>query len=98
MIDTVVSQLPDETPRFLRLPHPRTGASPLTTETAIVERYFPGIASLFLAYEPVPNEGEPDQKRISKVLEVHAVEPPNARSWFNGDEVVSGMSHGTPSS
>lgn len=35
VMDAVVSQLPDETPRlprFLRLPHPRTGASRLITE------------------------------------------------------------------
>ncbi|KAI9572127.1 ribonuclease H2, subunit B [Boletus coccyginus] len=73
-LDTVVSQFPDKTrlPRFLRLPHPRTG-----------------IGSLFLAHEAVPNEDEPDRKRVSKILEVQAVEPPNARSWFNGDEVIS---------
>ncbi|KAF8135661.1 ribonuclease H2, subunit B [Boletus edulis] len=40
------------------------------------------IASLFLVHEP-------DQKRVSKLLEVQAVEPPNTRSWFNGDEVIS---------
>ncbi|KAF8558009.1 hypothetical protein OG21DRAFT_1475189 [Imleria badia] len=92
VIDTVVSQLPDETPhlpRFLRLPHPRTGASPLIIETTIFDRSFPGIASLFLVHEPAPTEGEPDQKRVSKILEVQAVEPPNARSWFNGDDVIS---------
>ncbi|KAH0827552.1 hypothetical protein J3R83DRAFT_4273 [Lanmaoa asiatica] len=75
VIDTVVSRLHDSTarlPRFLRLPHPRTG-----------------IASLFLAHEPVPDEDEPDRSQVSKILEVQAVEPPNARSWFIGEEVIS---------
>ncbi|KIK92834.1 hypothetical protein PAXRUDRAFT_829595 [Paxillus rubicundulus Ve08.2h10] len=76
VIDTVTFQLgsnPNYTtrsPRFLRLPHPRTG-----------------IASLFLAHEPETSES--DGVRISKILEVQAVAPPNARSWFIGDEVVS---------
>ncbi|KAF9222586.1 hypothetical protein BS17DRAFT_796445 [Gyrodon lividus] len=48
-----------------------------------------GIASLFLAHEVDTSNGELDAKRISKILEVQAVAPPNARSWFIEDEVVS---------
>ncbi|KAG6378137.1 hypothetical protein JVT61DRAFT_13825 [Boletus reticuloceps] len=75
VIDTLVSQLPDATPHS---PHFLRLPHPRT-----------GIASLFLVHEPVHNENEPDQKRVSKILEVQAVEPPNTRSWFNGDEVIS---------
>ncbi|KAF9244973.1 ribonuclease H2, subunit B [Melanogaster broomeanus] len=84
IINTVAFQLsdPDNTtarsPRFLRLPHPRTGA-PCRA------------ASLFLAHEADTSESEDDGKRVSKILEVQAGEPPNKRSWFIGDEVVSGI-------
>ena len=42
VIDTVVSQLPD-LHRFLRLPHPRTGVSPLVTEITIPNVAFQGL-------------------------------------------------------
>ncbi|KAH7888527.1 ribonuclease H2, subunit B [Phlebopus sp. FC_14] len=44
-----------------------------------------GIASLFLPHQTDASGG----KRTSKILEVQAVAPPNARSWFMGDEVIS---------
>ncbi|KAG9316403.1 ribonuclease H2, subunit B [Chiua virens] len=70
-----VSHLPNETSG---LPHFLRLPHPRT-----------GIPSLFLAHEPNPNASDTDGKCVSKILEVQAVEPPNARSWFIGDEVVS---------
>jgi hypothetical protein len=45
-----------------------------------------GLASLFLPYQPPADDGS---KRNS-ILEVQAVAPTNARSWFLGQEVVAG--------
>ncbi|KAJ7268785.1 ribonuclease H2, subunit B [Mycena haematopus] len=44
-----------------------------------------GIASLFLPYHPQGNDGS----RRDAILEVQAVAPTNARSWFIGQEVVA---------
>ncbi|KAI6046048.1 ribonuclease H2, subunit B [Pisolithus marmoratus] len=71
VIDSVILQIdqssqPSRPPRFLRLPHPRTG-----------------LPSLFLPYQPLRDKG-------NAILEVQTVAPPGARSWFLGEEVVSG--------
>ncbi|KAF7376320.1 hypothetical protein MSAN_00047500 [Mycena sanguinolenta] len=44
-----------------------------------------GIASLFLPYQPQGTSGS----RRDAILEVQAVSPTNARSWFIGQEVVA---------
>ena len=46
-----------------------------------------GIPSLFLPYE---SDRANCGTRKSSILEVQAVAPPNARSWFIGEEVVAG--------
>ena len=69
---------------LLRLPHPRTGEfGPTVTVAAGSLRRAPGVPTLFLPYEH-PNEGR------STILEVQAVSPPNARSWFLSEEVLQG--------
>jgi hypothetical protein len=45
-----------------------------------------GLASLFLPYRPRGKDGS----RRDAILEVQAVAPANARSWFVGQEVVAG--------
>ncbi|KAF8210503.1 ribonuclease H2, subunit B [Mycena galopus ATCC 62051] len=44
-----------------------------------------GLASLFLPYQPEGNGGS----RGDAILEVQAIAPTNARSWFIGQEVVA---------
>ncbi|KAJ7702974.1 ribonuclease H2, subunit B [Mycena rosella] len=44
-----------------------------------------GLASLFLPYEPRVDDGS----KRNAILEVQAVAPTNARSWFIGQEVVA---------
>lgn len=77
VIDSVILQIdhsrqPSRPPRFLRLPHPRTG-----------------LPSLFLPYQLRQGAGDGSDARSSTILEVQTVAPPDARSWFVGEEVVS---------
>ncbi|KAH7929852.1 hypothetical protein BV22DRAFT_1080099 [Leucogyrophana mollusca] len=48
-----------------------------------------GIASLFLPYELNMERLDSSSKTRFSIAEVQAVAPPNARSWFIGEEVVS---------
>ncbi|KAF9652960.1 hypothetical protein BDM02DRAFT_3088479 [Thelephora ganbajun] len=65
ILDVVTTQVNDQ-PRFLRLPHPRTG-----------------VPSLFL-----PGKRRETDDSLNGILEVHAIAPPNPRSWFMDDQVV----------
>ncbi|KAG2146022.1 ribonuclease H2, subunit B [Suillus bovinus] len=75
IIDTLTARLnqenrhPDYVPRFLRLPHPRTG-----------------LASLFLLHD---HRSQNDTTKTSSILEVQAISPTNARTWFMGEEVIA---------
>ncbi|KIJ67963.1 hypothetical protein HYDPIDRAFT_107506 [Hydnomerulius pinastri MD-312] len=75
VIDIVTSQLEDQSSQILRSARFLRLPHPRT-----------GIASLFLPHQAsIIGDG----KQTSKILEVQAVAPPNSRSWFMGDEVVS---------
>ncbi|KAJ7200492.1 ribonuclease H2, subunit B [Mycena rebaudengoi] len=69
-------------------PSPLDGASGSSTTQRFLRLPHPrtGLASLFLAYESQATESSPQQDRI---LEVQAVAPTNARSWFIDQEVVA---------
>ncbi len=75
----------DRSANFLRLPHPRTGAFQTLSPPSFLTTP-KGIASLFLPVKgPKDTPGD-----VSVILEVQAVAPAEARSWFLDDEVVSG--------
>jgi hypothetical protein len=75
----------DHSANFLRLPHPRTGAFQTHSHPSFLTT-LKGIASLFLPVKgPKDTPGD-----VSIILEVQAVSPAEARSWFLDNEVVSG--------
>lgn len=45
-----------------------------------------GVPSLFL-----PSKRRDAGDSLDTILEVHAIAPPNPRSWFLGEQVIEGM-------
>lgn len=87
VLDALSLQLNQRAHPLLILPHPRTGMLRKSRYLSQMNASFTGIPSLFLPYAP---QTSASNKATTAILEVQAVVPPNARSWFFGDEVVAG--------